>query len=630
VNKRTLLVAMILAGWSGFIAPTWAEPEPPAAQANKIVDTSVSPADSAVDGAYKSAGQATTRVEIMPGQAPPPAEASAEDAKQQSEKALLEGRELYRKGFAESAIVQYRKAIELDPDNAQAYIEFGKILTETKNNAYAITIYQKLAQLQPEELKWKEILFELHTAYEMPREAALVGEEILLKRPDDLVLIKRLAEVYRGYGLQDKYADTLIKGARLSQDPKMYFDAGEAYLAADMKAQAVDAYRQAATLAPNNLEYQNALGKGLNAIGDSEAARAHYAKVAQQFPQAAGLKDRQAETEIALGDRMLTARRYVAARKAFENAQSLLGNSSSDTGLGASLQERIAKARRLNNIYLDNPIQFGQQGDNDFIDTQTVIGIPLQDEDVAFQIINDYRGARAPGRGACNIDSVQLGVDYKVSEDTSVFARGGGFGIFRVGVLHQSENLTAGAAVRRDIVSYTPDALRQRLDYVGGDGYLAYQLNDWLSLGGAFSTYHYGDGINEYTYNLGPRFTPINRPNDFIWGIGYNHGGVFNTRDANPLLRFGPTNFQIDSVGTDIEHWVNQDFRYRLGYYHSFSNVGSNGDTFLAGFDYQIGEGSYLWLNYEYGNFLGGRISPGLFSSAASNYIVNGGLHVTF
>ena len=596
MNKRHLVAALILTGCSGIWSPTWADPEP----------TSPAPA--------------ATTTEATP----------VEDRHQQAQQALLEGRELYRKGFSESAIVQYRKAIELDPELAQAYIELGKILTETKNNAYAITIYQKLAQLQPDTMEWKEILFDLHTAYEMPREAAAVGEELLLRRPDDLELIKRLAEVYKGYGLQDKYADTLVRGARISKDAKMYFDAGEAYLAADMKPQAVDAYRQAVAIEPTNLEYQNALGKGLNASGDSDAARAHYANLVKQFPEAAGLRDRQAETELAVGDRMLTARRYVAARKSFERARDLSGSASADTGLGASIQERIAKADRLNHVYIDNPVQFGQQGDNDFIDTQTIIGIPLQDDDVAFQVINDFRAARAPGQGSSNIDSVQLGVDYKLDEDTSLYARGGGFGIFRVGVVHQSDTITAAASVRRDIVSYTPQALRQRLDYVGGDGSLAVQVNDWFSLGGAFSAYAYGDNISEYTYNIGPRFTPINKPNDFIWGIGYNHGGVFNTQDANPLLRFGPTNFQVDSIGTDIEQWVNEDFRYRLGYYRSLSNVGVNGNTFLVGFDYQLNEGSYLWLNYEYGNFLAGRVAPGLFSGNSSNYIVNGGVHVTF
>ncbi|MBX3172332.1 MAG: tetratricopeptide repeat protein [Candidatus Eremiobacteraeota bacterium] len=578
MNKRNFIAALLLTGLVGSFAPAWSEDETPPLEAQK---------------------------------------------------ALAEGRELYRKGFSESAIVQYRKSIELDPDNAQAYEELGKILTETKNNAYAITIYNKLADLQPDNLKWREILFELHTAYEMPREAAADGEILLAARPNDLELIKRLAEVYKGYGLSDKYADTLVRGARLNNDARMYYDAGEAYLAADLKPQAVDAYGRAAEIEPTNLEYQNAYGKGLNAIGDSEAARAHYDKVAQQFPQAQGLKDRQAETELAVGDRMLTARRFVAARQAYEKAKALNGGAA-DTGLGASIDERIAKAERLNHVYLENPIYFGKQGTNHFVENLTYIGIPLHDEDVSFQIINDYRFARAPGQGQSDFASQQLGVDWKASEFTNVYARAGTFGIFQAGVNHQDDRFTGGVQLRRDIVTYTPQGIRDRLSYIGGNVNAAYQFNDWFSLGGAFSAYHYSDDIFEYTYNIGPRLTPINKPNDFIWGIGYNHGGVFNQRDANDLQRFGPTNFQIDSFGTDIEHWISRDFRYRLGYYRSLSNVGVNGNTFLGGFDWQINEGSYAWLNGEYGNFFGGRVQPGLFSTTNSNWLIHGGVHVTF
>ncbi len=597
MNKRNLLAALLVTGMTGAFAPAWSEEDP-------APETSPTP---------------TVAAETV------------SDPKAEAAKALAEGRELYRKGFSESAIVQYRKSIELDPDNAQAYEELGKILTETKNNAYAITIYNKLAELQPDNLKWREILFELHTAYEMPREAAADGEVLLAARPNDLELIKRLAEVYKSYGLSDKYADTLIKGARINNDAKMYYDAGEAYLAADMKSQAVDAYRRAAEIEPTNLEYQNAYGKGLNAIGDSEAARAHYDKVAQQFPQAQGLKDRQAETELAVGDRMLTARRFVAARKAYEKARELNGNTS-DSGLGASINERIAKAERLNHVYVENPIYFGNQGGNFFVENLTYVGIPMHDEDVSFQVINDYRFARnnGNGQGQSEFASQQLGVDWKTSEFTNVYARGGTFGIFQVGVNHQDDKFTGGVSVRRDIVTYTPQGIRDRLSYIGGTGNAAYQFNDWFSLGGSFSAYNYSDDIFEYTYNLGPRLTPVNKPNDFIWGIGYNHGGVFNQRDSNDLQRFGPTNFQIDSFGTDIEHWISKDFRYRLGYYRSLSNVGVNGNTFLAGFDWQINEGSYAWFNGEYGNFVGGRVQPGLFSTTNNNWLINAGVHVTF
>jgi tetratricopeptide (TPR) repeat protein len=620
MKKRTTVAALLVLGLSGaVVAPSWAEEPNDAAPVSQAA-----PAPENVRAVEPSSPvevAQTTPAETAP---------VTEDSKKAAEKALLEGRELMRKGFSESAIVQYRKAIELDPDLAQAYIELGKILMDTKNQAFAITIYRKLADLQPQSLQWKEILFDLHTAYEMPKEAAVVGEEILLQKPNDLAFIKRLAEVYKGYGLQDKYAETLLKGAAVSNSAKMYFDAGEAYFSADYKNEAVSAYRQAVALEPKNLEYQNALGKGLNAAGDPYAARELYASLVEQFPQAAGLKDRQAETELAVGDRLLQTRRYVAARKSYERAKDLMGKSSSTQGLGVSVQERIEKAQRLNHVSIDTPFQVGKQGDNSFYDFQQVINFPLGDTDLAVQLWHDYREASSSTRGTVGFDNFYGGIDWKPTEYDAVYALGGSNGIFRVGVNHQDDIITGGLEVKRDIVSYTPDGIRQRMDYIGVNGNLAYQISDLFSLGGSFASYSYGDNISEFTYNIGPRFTPINRPNDFVWGIGYNHGGISNTRDADQNVRFGPTNFQVDSFGTDIEHWVSDSFRYRLGYYYSTTNVGVSGNTFLVGLDAQLNEASYLFLNYEYGNFLAGRVAPGLFSANASNYILNGGLHFTF
>ena len=58
--------------------------------------------------------------------------------------------------------------------------------------------------------------------------------------------------------------------------------------------------------------------------------------------------------------------------------------------------------------------------------------------------------------------------------------------------------------------------------------------------------------------------------------------------------------------------------------------MGSNGSTYIAGFDAQLAEGSYAWLNFEYGNFLAGRLAQGLFSTAANNYMLQGGLRINF
>ncbi len=550
---------------------------------------------------------------------------SVADPKAEAQSALLQGRELQRKGFTDSAIVNYRRAIELDPELVPAYEELGQILLDTRNQGFAITIYQKLAALQPNEVKWKDILFNLHTAYEKPQEAAEVGEQILLVRPNDTELMGVLAQQYEASGRMEEYANTLARRATLTKEPAVFYKAGDAYMGVGRTPEAIDAYRQAVQLMPGSIEYQEGLGRGL-AVQDPYSARDHYETLLKEHPDAAGIKGRLAETEVAIGDRLFERRRYVAARESYERAQALLPTPD------PAIAERIAKAERLNHVYFENFDTVGQQGTNNFFWMNNVVGVPLQSTDLTFQAILDNRWASATGQPlpTQSLTSVLAGLDYKLDEYTNIYAQGGTNSIFRVGGFYQDDWTTAGLRFRRDIVSYTPLALNERLHWNGVDMLLNRQITDWFGMGGDLAFNNYEDGIPETVYNISPFFTPIFLPQQFVWSILYNHGGVFNSREANPLLRFGPTNFQVDSFGTQIEHWLSKDFRYNLGYFYSTSNQGINGNTFVGGLDAQLGEGSYLWLNMEYGNFLGGRIAPGVFSNTANNYLLQGGFRVTF
>lgn len=558
-------------------------------------------------------------------QAPSPVPSVVGDPRAEAQAALLQGRELQKKGFTDSAIVNYRKAIDLDPELVPAYEELGQILLDTRNQGFAITIYQKLSALQPTELKWKQILFDLYTAYEKPIEAGEVGEELLLARPDDIELMKLLAQQYEASGQTEKYALTLKRMAIAQKDANLHFQAGETYLSQGMAPEAIDSYRAAVALMPGSIEFQAGLGRGL-AMDDAYAARDHYEAMLKSHPDAQGVKDRLAEVEIAIGDRLLERRRYVAARDAYLRAKELLGAANPE------LAERIDKARRLNHVFLENNTTGGQQGTNNFIWTNTVIGVPLDTADVSIQAISDNRWASGTGQPlpTQNLNSVLAGMDYKVDEFTNVYAYGGSNSIYRVGAFYQDDLTAAGLRYRRDIVSYTPAGLNQRFHWNGVDMLLNRQINEWFGIGSDLAFNNYADGIPETVYNISPYFTPIYNPQDFVWSILFNHGGVFNTREADPLIRFGPTNFQVNSYGTQIEHWISRDFRYHLGYFYSTSNTLVNGNTFVGGLDAQLGEGSYLWVNAEYGNFLGGRIAPGVFSNASNNYLLQGGFRVTF
>jgi tetratricopeptide (TPR) repeat protein len=562
-----------------------------------------------------------------------PATEAAVAPEQQAQSELDQGRELYKKGFTESAIVHYRRAIELNPQLVVAYEELGKILLDNQNQAYAITVYSKLAELQPERPQWKEILSDLYVAYDMPREAVKANEDLLAMRPDDQPLMRKLAQLYKKNGLTDEEAKMLARLAKTTDQAADYFRAGEALNAIGESQAASENFRLAVAKEPANLEYQDGLGKALIASNRTASAVDLYQDLVEKNPSAPGLKDRLGEATIALGDKLLTRQRYVAARKNFESAQGLLG----DSPAASKLQERIQKAEKLNHVNVYNYIDTGRFADNYYVWMQNMVNIPMHEEDLAFQVFHDYRNCSSPGPlPAGGFDSVSTfggGVRYRPTENYNLYAQAGSNQFFNVGADYEDDTLRGGVRVHRENWYLTSRAIRERYRFTGVNGYVDWQALSWLSLHGDIGHLSFPDGLNGLVYNFGAFFLPVNQPGNFVWGLGYSHGGVQYNRDGDPTLVFAPTNMQIDSFGTEIQHWLSPDFKYRLGYYYSLINnpvvLGPNGSTFVVGVDGQIGDGSFIKATYEYGNFVQGRINPG-FIQGTNNYRYTGELQFTF
>lgn len=604
----------------------------------------------------------------------------------EAQKQLAEGRELARKGFMESAIVSYRRAIELDPDLVPAYEELGRILLDTRNQAYAITIYSKLERLQPENAKWKEILIDLYGAYDMPLEGTRVAEDLLTMRGGDVALMRRLATLYKNNGLALEQAQMLRRIALSTQSADDYFQAGRALLQAaaqddsDTRDHAVQMLQAARAKDASKLEYSTELVDALMAYNRTYDAEQQLRQLIQENPQAQGLKDKLAEVQLAIGDRLLQRERFGGAIEKYKEAKETLGSSSgpaatpapssgntttdlpsapvvpvgntvgpsvsvslgsplgyrlpppSPGGLGQTLTDRVAKAERLNGVQLNVVPLFTRQNPSDILWIQSNLTVPVGTSDLQVQLINDYRNVSSfqlPGSPSANINSVGAGLSYKVDEWWDVYGAAGTFGLYRVGANYRDERLRFGGRVSGDLVFQTAPGLQQRLFGDSIDAYADYQISDWISLGGNLMRTSYTDGINEFLYNIGPSVLPVNNPGDFVWALSYAHGGLFNGRDANPNLRFGPTNFQTDSIGTEINKWVNEDFKFNLGYFYTFTNAGLSGSTIQGGLDAQLDEGSFIRLQADYGNFVAGRLTRG-FVTSNSNYSIFGQLRVTF
>lgn len=567
-----------------------------------------------------------------PSPAPAPAVAPAGMTNEEAAReALRKGLELNKQGYTESAIVELRKAIELDPNLVEAYSQLGTILLQSRNTAYAITIYSKLAELEPQNTEWKEILMELQTTYDQPRAAAVTGEELLVLKPDDQALMQKLADLYGVNGLNYDQARMLERlGQARGNDPKPYSDAAKLYLDTSHAQDAIRVLEKAAALDPKNLELQARLADAYTQDEQYDRSETLLTQLQQDNPQALGLKDKLIDVYVGRGDHALNREGYMAAADWYRKAKTLAPEGSSTA---QSLQERIDKAEGLREPYFDNFYEYGSYSGNFSNRVVNRLSIPVTESDLYVQLWHDYRSVSTsfPGIGTAEQTYGKLGLEYRDADNDAIYTGWyGTSGLFRVGGRYDGPRVQGGLYIVRDVNYDTPFALGNELKYVGEEAFIDGQPTDWFGIGGNILNADYIDGSNQLIYNIGPYFTILRDENNYDWNVSYSHGGNLNSPPQNFLDRFGPADFEGDSIGTRWTQTPTDRWRYYLGYYHSFFNDGTQGDTYQVGTDYRFTDNSFFRIDYEYGAAPYGRLPLTGGLTNTNNQALRTQLHIQF
>lgn len=515
---------------------------------------------------------------------------------------LRKGIELNKQGYTESAIVSLRRAIELDPNLVEAYSELGTILLQSRNTAFAITIYSKLAELEPQKPEWKEILLELQTTYDQPRAAAITAEELLVLRPDDQVVMRKLADLYVVNGLNLESARMLERlGNAKGTDSKVYSESAKLYLDAGRSGDAVRVLKKAASLEPSNLEVQTRLAEAYTRDGQFGEAEDLIKQLQGTNPEAAGLRDKLVDVYVARGDYALNREGYMAAADWYREAQTLVP---AESGTYKSLGERITNAEERRGVFFDNWYEYQDFNRNFSNRVINRLSIPITSSDLYVQLWHDYRtvATGVPGIGDAEQTYGKLGLEYRDPNNNMLYNGWyGTSGTFRLGGRYDSDSIQGGLWLTRDVNYDTPFALGNELKYFGQEGFLYGDITDRFGIGGNFFHGSYIDGSDQFIYNVGPYYSIAKDPDNYDWQISYTHGANINSPQQNPLTRFGPANFQGDTIGTRFTHTPTDRWRYYLGVYQSFFNDGTNGQTYNIGTDYRFSETSFFRIDYEYG-----------------------------
>lgn len=169
------------------------------------------------------------------------------------------GMEYSDQGELDQAVAEFEKAIELDPNDADAHRNLGTAYGEQGKWAESVAVYEKAVAINPD---FGEAYGDMAAAYfnvGKLTEAIAAGEKGIELAPDYAMAYNNLGIVYGSQGQIDQAIALFEKG--IQADPNCadcYYNLGFAYEQVEQLDQAIAAYQEAVKADPNYLDaYEN-------------------------------------------------------------------------------------------------------------------------------------------------------------------------------------------------------------------------------------------------------------------------------------------------------------------------------------------------------------------------------------
>jgi len=201
---------------------------------------------------------------------------------------------LLQAGHVAQAVEQCQKAVELDPDYAEAHYILGRIYYGSREQpemrAKALAEFERVVELDPNHVQALQDAAELHWANrDFPRAAELFGR-LRKFNPDSIQIYYLEAQALIGEGKNDEAVEVLENGLKVRNDvPEYLLLLGGLYERRQEPKKAVEIYR-AGLMHNSDQRLSRALSSALVSAGDGREAIDLLVALIPQLPEDTDLK----------------------------------------------------------------------------------------------------------------------------------------------------------------------------------------------------------------------------------------------------------------------------------------------------------------------------------------------------
>lgn len=217
----------------------------------------------------------------------------------------------------EAAIVEFRRAIELEPGNPEGYQYLSQAYQQAGRPEQVIILYEEAVAANPG-LAWPyNALGDFYWENNEPDKAIVAYEQGIAAEPENTSSYLKLAITYRLTADYDRAMEWARHATRLASDPdqagQAYLEQGWIYQAQRKNQQALAQFLQAVNVAPTNPQFLGIVGDFYQWLNQPKDAIPYYRRATTLEPDRADLYAR-------LGQALLAANQPEEALESLELA----------------------------------------------------------------------------------------------------------------------------------------------------------------------------------------------------------------------------------------------------------------------------------------------------------------------